>query len=103
MLNEQLNYPKLDIGGKVIVRLSQNLPKGIAIFMERYFTSIDLLDELHLRGYQGTGTLQKDRIPDYAPLYSDAELRGGGHGYFCQVVDEDDQMCIEKWFDNKHT
>lgn len=30
LLNEQLNYPKLDIGGKVIVRLSQNLPKGIA-------------------------------------------------------------------------
>lgn len=56
---EQLNYPKLDIGGKVIVRLTQNLPQGISIFMDRYFTSTDLLDELHIRGFQGTGTLKK--------------------------------------------
>lgn len=69
--------------------------------MDRYFTSIDLLDELHLRGFKGTGTLQKDRIPACAPLYSDAELRGGGRGYFCQVVHEDGQMCIIKWFHNK--
>lgn len=99
--NNELNYPKLDIGGKVIVRLTQNLPKGISILMDRYFTSIDLLDELHLRGFPGTGTLQKDRIPACAPLYSDAELREGGRGYFCQVVREDGQMCIIKWFDNK--
>lgn len=72
--NDELNYPKLDIGGKVIVRLTQNLPKGISIFMDRYFTSIDLLDELHLRGFQGSSTLQNDRIPGCAPLYSDAEL-----------------------------
>lgn len=92
--NNELNYPKLDIGGKVIVRLTQNLPKGTSIFMDRYFTSIDLLDELHLRGFPGTGTLQKNRIPACAPLYSDAELRVGGRGHFCQLVREDGQMCI---------
>lgn len=69
--------------------------------MDRYFTSVDLLDELHIRGFQGTGTLQKQRVPSDAPLYTDAELRGGGRDYYCQAVREDGQVCILKWFDNK--
>lgn len=69
--------------------------------MDHYFTSVDLLDELHIRGFQGTGTMQKLRVPNDAPFYTDAELRGGGRGYYCKAVREDGQVCILKWFDNK--
>ncbi|XP_054259872.1 piggyBac transposable element-derived protein 3-like [Macrosteles quadrilineatus] len=97
----ELNYPGLDIGGKIIVRLSKNLPQGTSIFMDRYFTSIQLLDELHIRGFQGTGTLINDRMPENREMYSDAEVRGGGRGYMCQIVRDDGQIAIVKWFDNK--
>lgn len=99
--NEELNYEGLDVGGKVIVRLTKHLPQGITIYMDRYFNSILLLDELHLRGFQGTGTLVLARVPKNAPLYSDAELRGGGRGYVNQVVRDDGQISVVKWFDNK--
>lgn len=85
----------------MIVRLTKHLPQGITIYMDRYFNSILLLDELHLRGFQGTGTLVLARVPKNAPLYSDAELRGGGRGYVNQVVIDDGQISVVKWFDNK--
>lgn len=96
-----LTFPQLSIAGKVIVRLTKNLPPGMSIYMDRYFTSVDLLDELHLMGYQGTGTLTLDKVPYNTQLYTDGELRGGGRGYFCQVVREGGQISIVKWFDNK--
>lgn len=96
-----LHYPGLDIGGKIIVRLTEHLPQGISIFMDRFFNSIQLLDELHLRGFQGTGTLVPDRMPANTPMYSDSEVRGGGRGYLCQIVRDDGQVNIVKWYDNK--
>ncbi|CAG4964823.1 unnamed protein product [Parnassius apollo] len=34
----------LDIGGKVVLKLSETLPKGVKLYMDRYFRSLDLLD-----------------------------------------------------------
>lgn len=96
-----LQYPNLNISGKVIVRLTENLPQGVVIYMDRFFTSVDLFDELHTRGFQATGTITLDKVPWNAPLYTDAELRRGGRGYYCQVVRECGQISIVKWFDNK--
>lgn len=101
MPDDDLNYPGLDIAGKVIVRLSRHLNQGTSIFMDRFFTSILLLDELHLLGFQGTGTLQANRMPaDATPIYSDTEMRCGGRGYINQIVRNDGQVAIIKWFDN---
>lgn len=58
----EINYQGLDMSGKVIVRLSRHLSEGTSIFIDRFFTSTLLLDELHLLGFQGTGTLKK-RLP----------------------------------------
>ena len=40
----------LDIGGKVVLKLSENLSPGCTLYMDRYFTSIPLLDMLHYKG-----------------------------------------------------
>lgn len=60
--------------------------------MDRYFTSISLLDELHLIGMHGTGTLQPSKVPHIAPLFTDGEMSKGGRGFINQVVRDDSQI-----------
>lgn len=88
------------MSGKVIVRLTRHLSEGTSIYMDRFFTSTLLLDELHLLGFQGTGTLKK-RLPPDTPMYSDAEVRRGGQGFINQIVRNNGQVAIVKWYDNK--
>ncbi|KAJ2938067.1 hypothetical protein O0L34_g19390 [Tuta absoluta] len=93
---------KLDIGGKVVLRLSNRLPAGCSIFMDRYFTSINLLDVLQFQSEcMGTGTLQKRRIPANCSFKTDRELRAEGRGSFSQKVLSNGQIAAVKWFDNK--
>lgn len=96
------NYEHLNIGGKVVMRLAQSLPAGSIIYMDRYFTSIQLLDSLHAdQGCQGTGTIQMGRIPSDCKLLPDAELKKQGRGAADQSVRGDGQIAIVKWYDNK--
>lgn len=92
----------LDIGGKVVFRLCNRLPPGCCIFMDRYFTSINLLEMLHCTSEStGTGTLQKSRIPKNCNFKTDAQLRRQGRGSYCQQVLSTGQIATVKWFDNK--
>ncbi|XP_026331006.1 piggyBac transposable element-derived protein 3-like [Hyposmocoma kahamanoa] len=92
----------LDIGGKVVFRLCNRLPPGCCIFMDRYFTSINLLEMLHFVSEStGTGTLQKNRIPSNCNFKTDAQLRRQGRGSYCQQVLSTGQVAAVKWFDNK--
>lgn len=96
------NYKHLDIGGKAIMHLTSSLPKGITIYMDRYFTSVPLLDTLHaVSECQGTGTLQKNRIPKECHLKTDNVMRREGRGSVDQAVRNDGQIAIIKWFDNR--
>ncbi|KAI5709629.1 hypothetical protein M8J76_004584 [Diaphorina citri] len=95
-------YPGLDLGGKVVMKLTETLPSGITIYMDRYFTSIGLLDALHSEAEcQGTGTIQKNRIPPNTKLKDDLEMKKLPRGTVDQSVRGDGQICIVKWFDNK--
>lgn len=68
LFENEINYQGLDMSGK-LVRLSRHLSEGTSILMDHFFTSTLLLDELHLLGFQGTGTLKK-RLPLDTPMYS---------------------------------
>lgn len=92
---------KMDIGGKVILKLSQTLPEGCSIFMDRYFSSVTLLDQLFAQGFHASGTLQKNRIPKDCVLKTDSELRKNERGTFYQLVRDDGQVVIIQWLDNK--
>ena len=96
------NCQHLDIGGKEIMQLTKILPKGITIYMDRYFTSVPLLDTLHVVSEcQATGTIQKSRIPKGSNLKSDNIMRREGRGSVDQAVRNDGQIAIIKWFDNR--
>lgn len=62
---ESALYPmpdKIDLGGRVVLKLADTLPKYSSIYMDRYFTSIPLLDTLLNRNIYATGTLMKSRV-----------------------------------------
>lgn len=66
---------RLNIGGKIIMQLTKTLNEGTVVYMDRYFTSIHLLDLLHSeRKMQATGTLQNSQVPEDANLQSDKQL-----------------------------
>lgn len=95
------NYQNLDIGGKAVLRLSRSLPAGSTVYMDRYFTSVHLLDLLHSEyELQGTGTLQKNRIPT-VEFKTDAALKREGRGSHDMMVRDDGQVAVIKWYDNK--
>ncbi|CAG4980660.1 unnamed protein product [Parnassius apollo] len=91
----------LDIGGKVVLKLSETLPEGVKLYMDRYFTSLDLLDKLRSKKMQATGTLRKANIPKNCNFKTDNELRKQGRGSSDQLVRSDGNVACLKWFDNK--
>ena len=96
------NCQHLDVGGKVVMRLTKTLPKGTTIYMDRYFTSVPLLDALHvISECQAVGTIQKGRIPKECNLKSDNIMRREGRGSVDQAVRNDGQIAIIKWFNNR--
>lgn len=98
IIDDELN---LDIGGKVVIKLTETLSLGTNIYVDRYFTSIPLLDEVHIRGFHVTGTLQNCRVPRSCNLDTDTELKRQGRGSYCQLVRDDGQVAVIKWYDNK--
>ena len=92
----------LDIGGKAVMKLTRNLPPGMTIYMDRFFTSTSLLDLLHSEAEcQATGTVRKSKIPVDSKLKQDKVLEKEGRGAIDQSVRSDGQISIIKWFDNK--
>ncbi|GBP11421.1 PiggyBac transposable element-derived protein 2 [Eumeta japonica] len=111
---ESALYPspeKLHLGGRFMLKLVDTLPTGSSIFIDRYFTSIPLLDNLIQRGIKATGTLMKNRVPEYQRPNSkikdkknlfrtDAALQKAGRGSYDCVV-RGDKLAVIKWLDSK--
>ena len=54
---------KHNLGGKVVLKLSQGLEKkGYHLFFDNFFTSVSLLIDLSKRGLYTSGTLRRDRL-----------------------------------------
>ncbi|XP_049762376.1 piggyBac transposable element-derived protein 3-like [Schistocerca cancellata] len=91
---------KLDAGGRVVLKLSDTLTEKLSIYVDRYFTSVPLLDKLlRDRNITATGTIMLSRILRGIRLEEDATIRKtrGSHD---QVVRNDGKLAIIKWFDN---
>lgn len=70
--------------------------------MNRYCTSIPLLEQLNLVAQaQGTESLQKNKIPSNYQLKSKKEILKETRGTIDQRVRSDGQISILQWNDNK--
>lgn len=96
------NNTSLGISGDVVIRLVENLPKhkNFKIFIDNWFTSFALLSHLKEIGLLATGTVRIARMPG-CKLKSDNELKREGRGSYDFVTEENRNIIITKWFDNK--
>lgn len=73
-LNE--NSKNLGIGPSAVIRLSETLKEGTHIFIDRYFTTIPLLENMFDKKITVTGTIMKSRIPRSVQLTSENTWAG---------------------------
>lgn len=90
-----------EIGEKVVLKLAETIPEGCSVYIDRYFSSVRIIDELHAKGIHGSGTLQKFKIPVACNLGTDADLQRRGRGSYVQNVRDDGQVSILKWLDSR--
>lgn len=90
------------LGGKAVLCLAKTIPRGTAIFCDRYFTSVHLLESLLNLGIYCSGTIMKNRCTSFqGKLISDKLMMKGDRGKSDAVVSDGKHMCLVKWYDNK--
>lgn len=91
----------LHVGGKAVLTLCDTLPAGSSIYIDRFFTSEPLLDELLHRNILASGTIMLSRIPKNITFLKDSLMKKKGRGTHDQVVRKDGKVSVVKWFDNR--
>ncbi|KAL1440946.1 hypothetical protein MTO96_008992 [Rhipicephalus appendiculatus] len=95
------SYAHLGLGGSVVLRLCEKLPKGrnFKCFFDNYFTSVNLLRELRTAGIQATGTIRGNRLMG-CNLKNEKELRKEGRGAMDRKTTEEGDVVLVRWLDN---
>ncbi|KAG5880896.1 hypothetical protein JTB14_000982 [Gonioctena quinquepunctata] len=92
---------KLDVGGRMVLKLTETLPIGVSVYPDRYFTSISLIDLLSSRQITLAGTIMASRIPKNAAFLNNNQLKKSGRGSHDGLVREDGKIILTKWFDSR--
>ncbi|KAG5863495.1 hypothetical protein JTB14_011246 [Gonioctena quinquepunctata] len=92
---------KLDVGGRMVLKLTETLPIGVSVYTDRYSTSISLIDLLSSRQITPAGTIMASRIPKNAAFLNDNQLKKSGRGSHDELVREDGKIIPTKWFDSR--
>lgn len=91
----------LGVGPSAVIRLTKTLLEGTHIYVDRYFTTIPLLEYMFNKNMYLTGTIMKSRIPKSVHLTSDRVMARMGRGSSEQDVRSDEKMSIIQWYDMK--
>lgn len=83
------------IGPSVVVKLTETLPLGSHMFIDRFFTTVDLLRHLAEKQIQATGTIMTNRIGS-SPI-SERLQKGESE----QFVDETGKVALVRWKDSR--
>lgn len=93
---------RLGVGGTVVKILTERLQIGHTVFIDRYFTTLNLLEYLDGKGITAVGTILLNRLPKNvrAKLKSEKELQKEGRGAYQELVRDDEKVGLVKWLDN---
>lgn len=82
------------IGAQFVMRLVQTIPEGSEIYMDRFFTSVDLLSDLGDQKLCATGTIMKNRL--VGAHFNKSNDRGKTE----MLVRDDKKVVICSWRDS---
>ncbi|CAK1592619.1 unnamed protein product [Parnassius mnemosyne] len=98
---EDYVYQGFSLCEAAILRLSESLVPGHYLYFDRYFSTTKLLNELHLRGFNSTGSIMKNRVPKGCTLSDDKDFIKKPRGTTEVKCRADGKLAITKWLDNK--
>ncbi|XP_021194177.3 piggyBac transposable element-derived protein 3 [Helicoverpa armigera] len=93
-------HPELGVGASVVLDLISKLPPGTySFYMDNYFTSLPLLDEIKTLGHDATGTVRANRV-EKAPLKEAKDMKKMSRGSFDQCTDTLTNITLVRYNDN---
>lgn len=93
-------------GPAVVLRVIETLPAGSTVYLDRYFTTIPLLERLVELQIEGTGTLQANRLSkkdlQFSNIYvSKTRQNALERGEFDEYTRDDQNLALVLWKDSK--
>ncbi len=96
------NAEGLGLGSLFVVRLVQTLNPGTKVYCDRWFITMNALDQILEKQVYLTGTVMKNRVSKaHLKLPSDKVMKLQGRGTSASFTRGDGKVCVVKWFDNK--
>lgn len=95
------NHSHLGVGDSVATRLVEHALHGhnMTVYMDNYFSSVPLSQELKEVGILASGTIRSNRLFEF-PLKSDKELKKTGRGSYDRKVSKEGGTVMVRWHDN---
>lgn len=97
------NCPNLGVPGNVVQRLLETVPHNLnhKVFVDNWYTSLQLMAILHKKGIMPLGTIQLRRAPNINITKKTLERKERGYCSEKTVVVDDVQLSVTNWVDNK--
>ena len=89
------------ISGAVKLRLTdQSHDKNYKVYFDNWFTSIDLVNELKLRGIYSVGTIRQNRLFG-CHLKTEKTLKKEKRSSYSYVLEANSNIQVVRWYDNR--
>lgn len=99
--SEGITQQGFTLGESAILSLCETLVPGHHLYFDRYFTTVKLADALLERGFHGTGTIMKNRIPRNCIFSPENQFMKSPRGTTEKKIRGDGSIAILRWLDNK--
>lgn len=93
--------PNLGLGGSVVMHLLSEMPRDVnlSVYMDNFFTTLNLFDRLQEKGITATGTIRSNRIQNCPVLDAD-KMKKKPRGEYDFRTDATSGIIVVRWHDN---